>query len=36
MDVIMADYQPGALKTMCHSLTGIFRRIYEKIIVNET
>mmetsp|Transcript_41764 Transcript_41764/g.55032 ORF Transcript_41764/g.55032 Transcript_41764/m.55032 type:complete len:125 (+) Transcript_41764:1742-2116(+) len=36
MDVIMADYQPNALKTMCTSLTGIFKRIYEKIVVNET
>ena len=35
MDVIMADYNPGALKTMCHSLTTIFKRIYEKIVVNE-
>ena len=35
MKVIMADYQPNAVKTMCQSLTGIFKRIYEKIVLNE-
>lgn len=35
MNVIMADYQPSALKIMGQTLTGLFKRIYDKIVVNE-
>ena len=35
LNVVMADYQPYALKSLATSLVSLFKRIYTKIIVNE-
>lgn len=35
MNVIMANYTPNALRVMAHVHTYLFKRIYDKIIVNE-
>lgn len=31
----MANYQPNALRVMCHAHVYLFKRIYDKIVVNE-
>ena len=35
LNVIMANYQPNALRVMCQAHVYLFKRIYEKIVVNE-